>query len=214
MKELSRTRRLTIAMMIFVLIIILGFITLKPPKYEYKLSTDQILEELKNEDEFVSPVQLAKDMSSDQSPIVLVDIRSPYDYDMGHLKNAVNIPVSEILSKESISFFEEAKNQDAQVVLYGSDQLQANGPWMFLMQIGYHNIKLLLGGYNYYVNQSGSQPEPSEKSAYAIEEPDLDFSEFMEKRSSGFIGTKTTKEQPAQIIPVKRNKKSATAGGC
>jgi rhodanese-related sulfurtransferase len=214
MKELSRTRRLTISILIFVFIIIVGFITFKPARYEYKLSIHEIQEYLQSEEYYITPTQLSDQLSNEGSPIILVDVRSPYDFEMGHLKNAINIPVSEILSKENVSFFEEAKNQTAKVVIYGSNQLQANGPWMFLKQIGYPNMKVLLGGYDYFIDLQKNKIESSETSMFTMEDPDIDYAKFMEERSSGSIEYKQTEKQPTNIIPMKRKKKSVTVGGC
>ncbi len=46
MIELTRTRRLTIAVIIFILLIVIGFFTLKNPKYVYSISTQEMLNEM------------------------------------------------------------------------------------------------------------------------------------------------------------------------
>ena len=38
-------------------------------------------------------------------------------------------------------------------ILYGKDQLETNSPWMLLCQLGFDNIKVLFGGYDYMANE-------------------------------------------------------------
>jgi len=82
-----------------------------------------------------------------------------------------NIPVSEILEEESISFFQEMKKDSVIVILFGQDQLDANGPWMLLCHLGLDNVKILLGGYNYLTNEEIGYYNMPEIPLYLVEEP-------------------------------------------
>ena len=54
-----------------------------------------------------------------------------------------------LLEKDNLDIFEDTSFT---YVLYGPDQLDANGPWMVLKQMGYSNFKILQGGYDKYLS--------------------------------------------------------------
>jgi len=146
--------------------------------------------------------------------VILIDLRNPDDFNRGHFKGAINIPVSEILSKESIEIFDLAKTDFKKVVLFAEDVHLANGALMILMQIGYDNVSLfpsqnLRQGelYNNLVNDLKSQQ-------YRAEKPLYNFSEIMISKNPDLINSKVNDKSPGQIIPLRRDKKSQPAGGC
>lgn len=214
MKELTRTRRLTIITIIFVFILILGFLTFSKPEFIYKLTPEETLTELSNKENEITPGLVSEILSKEDPSFVFVDLRNPYEYGRGYIGEAINIPVSDILTKESISFFEDMQSNSVAVVLYGKDQLEANGPWMLLRQLGFDNIKILLGGYDYMTDEDIDYYDMPEIPLYFVEEPQINYAEFIENASlnSGQIVEET--EEPKQIAPVKRKKKVVAEGGC
>jgi len=213
MKELKNTRRLTIAAILFVLLIIFGFITFRKPEFNYEISNQQMVEELYNIDNEVLPDDVMDIIAYGDSATVLVDIRNPYDYKKGFLGDAINIPVSDIMSEESIAFFDEMLSDSLSVIIYGNDQFEANGPFMMLHQLGYNNIKILLGGYTYLTNEDIDYYDMPEIPEYFVEEPDFIFSEVIANIGSG-ENLENNTEAVKTIQPVKRKKKTVAEGGC
>lgn len=213
MKELKRTRRLTIAAILFVLVIIIGFITLNKPDFTYKLSTQLLVEELYNLDNEVLPDDIMDILAYGDSTMVLIDIRDPYAYQMGFLGEAINIPVSDIMRKESIAFFDEMQADSISVVIYANNQLEANGTWMMLKQLGYSNVKILLGGYSYLTNEDIDYYDMPEIPEYFVEEPAFIFSEVIANINSG-QNIEAESTEPQTIKPIKRKKKAVAEGGC
>jgi rhodanese-related sulfurtransferase len=212
MAELIRTRRLTIASIFFVLIIIIGFLTFKTPAFNYKLSVQQTVEELLSPENIIYPEEAKQIISSGNSHYVFVDLRNPYEYSVGHPENALNIPVSDITGGENISFFKDMKERQITVILFGNDLHEANKPWMWLRQIGFDNTKMLYGGYIYLLN-SGSVNVVMQ--SYAVEKQDFDYSIFQKGNSSSSVASPIiNKEKKNQLDTVKREKKTATMGGC
>lgn len=119
-------------------IILLAYI-FKPNPPEYRLNATQSLKLMK--DKFATIA--VKDMEGKQA----IDIRTAEMFGRGHVENAVNIPVREILDEESIKLFRQLKSERKVAVLYGSDELQAISPWLLLQQLGYKNIFRLKGGF-------------------------------------------------------------------
>lgn len=214
MKELTNTRRLTLAILVFVLILVVGFITFQKPEFDYILGSQEILQELSNEENGITPDFINGVIVKNDPSYVFIDLRNPYEYNRGHIGEAINIPVSEILADASISLFDEMKENSVTPILYGKDQMEANGPWMLLMQLGYNNVKILLGGYDYFSKNINNKENNPEMLDYQIEKPISNFAETL--RNNTFSVDKTSKNENVakQIIPVKRKNKTKTAGGC
>lgn len=214
MKELTRIRRLTIATFVFVIILVVGFLTIQKPEFEYKLAPNEILLELSDIENEITPDFMNDILEKNDPSCVLVDLRNPYEYGRGYLGDAINIPVSEILTEEHISFFEEMKENSVELILYGNDQMEANGPWMFLKQLGYDNVKILLGGYNYMLQNKNSIVNTPEQLEYQVEQPIANFAESFKNVPSTTDESTDGNTTIKQIIPIKRKKKTTTAGGC
>ncbi|MCF8367509.1 MAG: hypothetical protein K9G76_00610 [Bacteroidales bacterium] len=215
MKELKRTRRLIIVSIIFVFIIIIGLISLRKPDFEYQLSTNEMLEEIYNIENEMLPDEAMEIMAYGDSSYQFIDLRNPYDFNKGFLGNAINIPVSDILEKESFEFFNQLEEDSVILVLYAENQLQANGAWMILKQLGFSNIKILLGGYSYISNENIDFYNLPDVPEYFVEEPFMDFATLIEEASNPDKSEAFTTDNDTQkITPLKRKKKSASEGGC
>lgn len=214
MKELKRTRRLITATIIFLIIIIIGLLTFRKPDFEYQLSTQEMLEELYNIDNEMIPDEAMEILAYGDSSYIFIDLRNPYEYDKGFLGDALNIPVSDILEKESIEFFKQMESDSVTVVFYSNTQREANGSWMLLKQLGLQNIKVLMGGYCYITNEDIDYYNLPEIPEYFVEEPFMDFVSFMEEASNSSIQDQTSKTEVKTVVPVKRKKKIISEGGC
>ena len=152
MKELSRTKRLFIFTVLFVLIIIIGLLTITRPKHTYQLNSAEALNEaLSFMDEYF-PEEIPMLVEYQDPAYQLIDIRSPDEFLIGHIETAINIPAYNLLDHQNLTFFNELAIDSVTIIFYGKNQLEANTPWLLLKQLGYNNIKVLLGGYNYYIN--------------------------------------------------------------
>lgn len=212
MKELTRTRRLTVASVLFVIVIIIGLVTLRKPDFEYQITNEIMLEEVYNIDNEMLPDEAMEILAYEDSSFIFVDLRNPWEFNKGYLGNAINIPVSDILEEESISFYHQMAKDSVTIILYANDQREATGPWMLLKQLGINNMKILLGGYEYIANEEIDYYDMPEIPEYFVEEPMMDFAAFMETIGSQEINEP---EQEKKVIqPVKRKKKVISEGGC
>ena len=211
MKELTRTKRLTYVTVIIILVIIIGVMSTKQPRLVYQLTPQEsLLAVLSLEDE-IFPEDVASVFEYEDPGYVVVDIRNPYEYYKGHLQTAVNIPVPDLLSEENIRFFKQLEQDSMTVILYGQDQLEANGPWMVLKQLGFDNIKVMLGGYGYYTTNSLDIYDMPDIPEYLVEEPNYDFAEISSQNNV----IEATESKPAQKVTiVRKKKKAAVEGGC
>src|SRR4030066_1216399 len=134
MKELEKTKRISIAATLFILAVIIGLLTYKRPKNIYAINTKDTLEKITGENYYITLEKLKN------PDYVLIDIRNQYDFEKGHLENAINVYAAEILSEDNIKVFEELKATNKTAVLYGNNPQEPNATFLILNQLGYDNI--------------------------------------------------------------------------
>ena len=209
MLELVKTKRITIAIIAFIIFLLIGFVTLKQPVYSYKMDAFALSEELSSIYQ-ITPDE-AMELMYDSSLALFIDIRNRYDFEMGHLENAINIPIPDLLDQEYKSLFDEALKDSLLIVLYGNDELEANAPWMLLYELGYTNARLLLGGYSYIDRMYLG--ELKENESYNPEEAAYDFAKVLEEAKT----SSTVKEEKVEVkkkVKVFTKPKKAAEGGC
>ncbi|MGB7841860.1 MAG: rhodanese-like domain-containing protein [Salinimicrobium sp.] len=203
MKELEKVKRISIASILFILVILIGVLTYERPENLYAMNTKSTLENLTGNDYVVSINEIQK------PDIALVDVRSPYEFEKGHLKNAINISTPDILNEENKEIFQELKDQKKVAVLYGKDLEEANIPFLLLYQLGFDNLKMLSVNNTYLQNKLVTQPTE-------IEKPVADVQGFIDesvKNSNKEIEVKA-KPVPKKVITVRKKKKKPVEGGC
>jgi rhodanese-related sulfurtransferase len=201
-----------ITLSIFFIIIVVGFITLKNPWITYKQVPEQTLQMISEKGNCLYPYELASFVAGTDDNIVLIDIRDKFTYSRGHIPGAINISAYDLTRKEEIKQLKEFKDSGVSVVLYGDNQLQANGPWMLFRQIGYDNVKVLAGGYDYYKIHKDNLADTKNDNTYLKGTADFDYT----KVAGSTVLTSTTKNPGAKKpVKVRRKKKQAAAsGGC
>ncbi|MFO7672397.1 MAG: rhodanese-like domain-containing protein [Lutibacter sp.] len=204
MKELEKTKRISIAAVLFILAVIIGLLTYKRPKHTYAVNTKSTLERITSENYLVTLNEL------NNPDYVLVDIRNQYEFDKGHLENAINVYAAEILSEDNIKVFEELKENNKTAVLYGNNPQEPNAPFLILYQLGYENIKLLAIENSYLQNKLITQNSEIEKS-----EADVTafINESIKKANTAPI-VKVVAAPPKKVITVEKKKKAPAEGGC
>jgi rhodanese-related sulfurtransferase len=198
----------------FIVVIVIGLLTLNWPDLRYVRSLEETVEIVLLDEDLVYPEDLVMIVEYEEPGYVLLDLRSPYDYIKGHIKGAVNMPVNSILDKGNIELFKQYAKDSINVIIYGKDQLEANGPWMILKQMGYDNIQILMGGYHYFTTGPLDIYDMPEVPAYLVEEPAYDFYGIMEEMGSADFAGGTDEAQTEVVIPTRRKKESVVEGGC
>lgn len=198
---------------IFMLVIVIGLLTLNRPDLRYAITTEETLETLTDNEDIMYPEDLAGIIEMEVEGYAVIDLRNPYEFIKGHIAGAVNIPANSLLDKENLKMLDDLASDSIQVVIYGKDQLEANGPWFILKQMGYNNLKVLLGGYGYFTTGPLDIYDMPEVPDYLVEEPKYDYYGIMEALGSGEMMI-TDDEQPQVVIPVRRKKTNVVEGGC
>lgn len=204
MKELEKTKRISIASVLTILVVIIALLSYKRPKHNYTINTRQALENITGSDYFLTLNEI------DNPDYALIDIRNQYEYEKGHLENAINIYAPEILNDDSSDVFKDLKEQNKTVILYGENPNEAIAPYMLLYQLGYENIKILSIEINYDQNKLIAKNVGIEKTA-----PNINiFIKESIKKAAVKPKPRVVKKPPKKVIPIKKKKKVMPEGGC
>ena len=206
MKELEKVKRISIVSILFILAILVGVLTFERPKNMYAIDTAQTLEKLIDKDYFVTMEQM------NDPNLVLIDVRSPFEFNKGYLENAINIPSVEILSDENQNIFNEIKDSNKIALLYGENPEEANIPFTILYQLGFENLKILATDITYNQNKIVTTNSILEKSQGDIKAYIEESVKKVEAASANAI--KQVKPAPKKVITVKKKKKKPVEGGC
>lgn len=91
----------------------------------------------------IEPDELAMDIPFDEN-LVIVDVRKPTEYAEGHVKDALNIPLNEMIDPVLISDFDENQN----IYVHCAGGYRSVVAASLLKRQGIHNIRNVLGGFN------------------------------------------------------------------
>ena len=73
----------------------------------YKLTAEQLLEEVKNGTQFISTDEVADLIISKDPSLQLIDVRSAAEYEKFNLPNSINIPLVDILNSEWVEYINQ-----------------------------------------------------------------------------------------------------------
>ena len=193
---------------VFIVVIIISFITMRRPKYVYRQTTQEMLDRTVNHDYVIRFNKFFDIYHNHDSLYRFIDLRSAHDFQVGHLPGAINIPLAKILDDE----YQTIVNQDEKInVLYYSDQCGACGPWMILTQLGYKNNFVLGGGYDFVTEHIIKEYSPM-LGNYSAEKAKYDFKEVINSTAGG--SSSAASEAAAPVPVIKRKVKQEEEGGC
>ena len=203
MKELEKTKRISIVSTLFILAVLIGLFTYKRPKNTYAFTTKSTLEKLSNDNYFIS----LNDTNTQNN--VLIDVRNAYEFEKGHLYNAININTPDLLNDENLELLKEYKNTNKTVVLYGNNPQEINLPFLLLYQLGYDNIKLLPIEIAYHQNKLITKK-------YDVETSKTNIKDFINQsiKNADSDAIIPNANPIKKTIVVRQKKKKKAEGGC
>ena len=204
MKELEKTKRISIAAVLTILIVLIALLSYKKPKHLYKNSAGEMLENIASTSNFV-------DLDKIDGTMQLIDVRNIYEFEKGHLENAINIYAPELLNAHNSTTLDLLVEQDKTLVLYGGTPDETLAPYMVLYQLGYTNIKLLPIILQYEQNELISESVKIELSKYNIPEY---IKESIKKAAIKPKPVIKYVPPPKKVVPKKKKKKMPVEGGC
>jgi len=204
MKELERTKRVSISAVLFLLVVVIAVLTFKKPEYVFEKSAEETLEKIVEKDYVISHNDLEQMVVTDYE---IIDIRSNYEYAKGHLEGAINISAINVLEKESSSFLKEIDDAGKTAILYGEHPDEANSAWMLLYQLGYENAKVLCIETSFVNNQFQVKD-------VNLEKPTVNYAKVLKSLMDKEPAVVKEKKKPKKVITAPKKKKRVPEGGC
>ncbi len=131
------------------LAILLGIIALftkDPAKTSFvKVDPKNLLFESKNTTKFITPFELAEKIIKGTESFLLVDLRSPTEYEKGTIPNAINLTVGDLL--------ENVIGRNQQIVVFSDDDTKSLNAWLALKAMNYKNVYVLKDGFDGWINE-------------------------------------------------------------
>lgn len=111
----------------------------------------------------ITAADLKEKIDNNDSDIVLIDLRDQADYQVGHIKKAINIPINELASKENLAKLPT----DKKIVFIGYNGYEASQATRIVSQMGYDALTMYTGMRIWHSDQllTGIDPISSEKLA-------------------------------------------------
>lgn len=150
-----KTRNITVAVIIVLLILAFGFMSYNRPQYSFTMSSEEMLTQL-DEVKSIGLKEARNMVKSRDENTVFVDIRKSYDYEVKSIPDAINIPVAHLLDDENFALLEEMKENGKMVVLFGNSETQSKLPFMLLYELGLDNVRFLCGGLDDFFNENSN----------------------------------------------------------
>ncbi|MCA0932303.1 rhodanese-like domain-containing protein [Lutimonas saemankumensis] len=208
MKELEKTKRISISAILFLLVLVVGFVTIRKPDVFFTKDSDHTLQFL-NDDAYI--IQLDSLALMEKGSYLLIDNRSNFEYTKGHMVDAVNIPQNQILKKEYLDVIKNAAANNKTIIIYNETPEIANNSCLLLYQLGIENLKLLAVDAYY-------QSETFKIVDNTIEDPLYDYAQTMKEAGIApvkkIIQKQKTLPQKKKVVTKPKKKKKMPEGGC
>lgn len=181
----------------------------------FKLTADQLLEEIRSGTQFISPDEVAGKIIQKDPSIQLIDVRNPREFDMFSLPGAINIPLQDILSEANHDILNQGTKMN---VFYSNGSSESLEAWLLTRQLGYQNNYVLQGGLNYWMEAIMNPQKPGMLAAND-EQAKYDFRKAASLALGGGnmaalepVSATAAKPSKPGVVPVKKKKKAS--GGC
>ena len=149
--------------------------------------------------------------TKDLSGIQFIDIRTPHKFAVGHLPNAINIPMSNFFDEERFA----AINQGDMLIIYGEDTSSPKMMGLLASHFNKGSFYTAGGGYDYIVDNI-TNGFGLNSSLYDDEIPLVDYQKVIDeiKAKSGAGTTTKVKKKATNNKPIIKRKKKEVSGGC
>jgi len=198
--EFTKTNWITFGVIAALIVLVLSFIFLKTDKYTFKTPLNKELAEIKVASFQVSPKTVAKAILDKDKSIILVDVRSQFDFAKGHLPEAKNIYKVNLMDDSNMDFFLSLKETNKKAILYGGSASEANVPFMIFKQMEFEKDYLLSVGYDDL--KAGNWTEIAANPAKLDDENAVvDFAKFISDANKSSSKVNTTVAKPTISKP-------------
>jgi len=204
--------RIILALIFIPVAFVLAFAPSKTNR-PFKLTASQLLEEVNSSVQYKYPDEIADRLVQQDPFLVLIDVRSPEEYEKFSLPGAINIPLPQLLADENLAIISQP---DFMHVFYSNGTVTAAEAWMITRQLGYENNFVLMGGLNYWAEVIMNPEKPASTS------PNDELAKYdFRKGASMALGGGADASSQSSIVNTPKppvvsntNKKKRVSGGC
>ena len=201
---------------IFGLMFLGGFIAIFLPNtkaFDNVIDEKELLYEINSEGRYVTTDKVAQAIIESDPSFLLIDIRTPEEFEKYTIDGAINIPAKEVMEGDNMYYF----NQDVYTtVLFSNGSTLADQTWLRLRSYDFQGNKVLKGGLNeWYTTILNPQKPKDIELTSKLEDQYL----FRKGASIYFTGAQviesTAKKSKSKTAkPIIKRKKKAVSGGC
>jgi rhodanese-related sulfurtransferase len=183
-----------------------------------ELQADKLLLEIIDDSRFLSTDYVANRIINDDKYILLVDVRSPEEFNTFHLKGAMNIPIDSLLNKDETGEYvwDSYLNTDIyKVIFYSNGSVYSGQAWMLTKRLNFKNNYILKGGLNEWFSTIMLPQKPAANSS------ESDFAIYEARKGAaiyfggGTVSVENKSSNSNSNVPVvSKKKKSGAGGGC
>ncbi len=124
--------------------IILAFLPFNPDK-SFRLKPNELLAKSVSDEIYFSVDQVARFVSSEDSTVLLIDVRSPEEFKKLNIPGAINIPLADLSNPLWDGYLNQKETKN---IFYGNGNQAANFAWTITTGLGYENNFVMKGGLN------------------------------------------------------------------
>ncbi len=198
------------------LLLILGALLAISPAGLRKSATfspEEVIAAITSKTDFVTAEDLSAWIIDKRPDILVVDLRSPQEYNQYHIPGAINIPLARLFDEHSLEMLNDV---DYTIVLYSNGSTNAAQAWVLLRQRGVESY-VLMGGLNYWAKAILNPQPPGD----LVADSEILQYQFRKAAAAYFNGGKGVVTQQAQTKPlshprpkIKLKKKQSAEEGC
>lgn len=181
--------------------LVLGAIMIFLPAQDnskYKFDPAALGQSIAESEDHIQPQTLSEWIIEGRGDFMLIDIRTPEEFEKSSIKSAVNIPLVELLKRETL---DELPSQDKLIVIYSNGNSHAAQAWLVMKSAGI-DAYMLEGGLNYW-SAAILNPQPP-----AGEFSDDEFLRYKAAKAVGnYFGGGSTSNPEGEIAEPKKKKK-------
>ena len=193
-----------------VLGLILAFLPIQ--SRQITVNPDELAQAILDSEDRIDPQIVSQWLVEGNGDFILIDVRSAEEFQQGHIKGAVNIPLTDLVKLATIEELDTDKN----LILYSNGISHASQAWVVLHSAGVVDAAVLEGGLNYWNKVILNPQTPS---------PFASNDEILVYKSKAAIATalgggglemQENQSSSVKLKPIikKKRKKKKADGGC
>lgn len=196
-------------------LLLVGFMVIFLPNtepFKHVISEKELLYEANKEGRYISTDEVAKAIIEADPSFLLIDLRTPKEFNHYTIDGAINIPYANIMDDKNADYF----NQDIYTtVLFSNGSSLADQAWTRLRSYDFKGNKVLKGGLNRWYKTILNPEKPKDTDPITMNE----LYQFRKGASIYFTGAQVVGDsggasKPKSSKPIVKRKKKAVSGGC